>query len=125
MSDFSIKVEEQQPAWRIALHGYLDAHTAPRLEETFREMIGDEKTKLIVDFEDLEYISSAGLGVFMAFIEEVRESSGDIKLAAMTPKVYNVFDLLGFPMLYDICDTSAEARTRFITMDSDGGTEKV
>lgn len=114
MSDFSIRVEENLPVWTISLHGYLDAHTAPKLEETFQEMIDAEKTNLIVDFAELDYISSAGLGVFMAFIEDVREQQGDIKLAAMTPKVFNVFDLLGFPMLYDFCDSTSEARDKFL-----------
>ncbi len=117
MSDFSIRIEEDQPVWTISLHGYLDAHTAPKLEETFEEMIESEKTKLVVDFANLDYISSAGLGVFMAFIEEVREQQGDIKLAAMTPKVFNVFDLLGFPMLYDFCDSTTEARDKFLAGD--------
>ena len=120
MSDFTIEVQEQPPVWTIALNGYLDAHTAPRLEETFQEMIEADKTNLVVDFADLEYISSAGLGVFMAFIEDVREREGDIKLAAMTPKVFNVFDLLGFPMLYDFCDSTNEAREKFIAGDTQG-----
>lgn len=114
MSDFSILTRENPPTWTITLRGYLDAHTAPKLEETFTELIGSGQTKLVVDFEELEYISSAGLGVFMAFIEDVREAEGDIKLASMTPKVFNVFDLLGFPMLYDICESTDEARERFL-----------
>lgn len=119
MSDFSIRTREERPTWTIALRGYLDAHTAPKLEETFSELIEAGRTKLVVDFRDLEYISSAGLGVFMAFIEEIREEGGDIKLAGMSPKVFNVFDLLGFPMLYDICDSTEDARNRFL----DGTTE--
>ncbi len=118
MNDFSIRTSEYPPTWKIELNGYLDAHTAPRLEETFTEMIESGRTNLIVDFENLEYISSAGLGVFMAFIEDVRESQGDIKLSGMSPKVYNVFDLLGFPMLYDICGSPSEARDRFIGSSS-------
>ena len=59
------------------------------------------------------YISSAGLGVFMAFIEDVRENEGDIKLTNMSPKVYNVFDLLGFPLLYEILKDEQDAVNRF------------
>ena len=67
----------------------------------------------LLDLSGLEYISSAGLGVFMAFIEPLREQGGDIKIAALQPRVYNVFDLLGFPMLFDIVDTEEEALKRF------------
>jgi anti-sigma B factor antagonist len=49
----------------------------------------------------------------MAYIEEVREEGGDIKIAALQPKVFNVFDLLGFPMLFDIVETEEEAIRKF------------
>ena len=49
----------------------------------------------------------------MAYIEEVRERGGDIKIAALQPRVYNVFDLLGFPMLFDIVETEGEAVAKF------------
>jgi anti-sigma B factor antagonist len=62
---------------------------------------------------ELNYISSAGLGVFMGFIEEIREKNGDIKLSNMTDKVYKVFDLLGFPALYQIFKEEAEAEQEY------------
>jgi anti-sigma B factor antagonist len=114
MNQFSINVREHPPTQIIDLDGYLDAHTAPQLEDAFQQLLESERYKIIVNFRDLIYISSAGLGVFMAFIEEVRSNKGDIKLAAMSPKVYNVFDLLGFPMLYEIYDDEQEARQKFI-----------
>ncbi len=114
MSQFAITVRENPPAQIIDLEGYLDAHTAPQLEQTFQELLKDEAYNIIVNFRDLVYISSAGLGVFMAFIEDVRGNEGDIKLAGMSPKVFNVFDLLGFPMLYEIYDDEAQARQKFI-----------
>ncbi len=49
----------------------------------------------------------------MAYIEEIREKAGDIKIAALQPKVFNVFDLLGFPMLFDVVETEEEAVARF------------
>jgi len=114
MSQFTITVRESTPTRVIDLNGYLDAHTAPQLEQTFQELLRSEEYNIIVNFKDLVYISSAGLGVFMAFIEDVRGNDGDIKLAGMSPKVYNVFDLLGFPMLYEIYDDEGQARQKFI-----------
>ncbi len=106
-------MREQQPTWVIDLNGYLDAHTAPELEKTFMELLEAERYNIIVNFRDLTYISSAGLGVFMAFIEDVRDNQGDIKLVGMSPKVYNVFDLLGFPMLYEIYEEEQKAHEKF------------
>ena len=73
----------------------------------------ENKYKIIVDFENLDYISSAGLGVFMSQIEEIRENKGDLKLCNMQHKVYSVFELLGFPMLFEICDNINECIKKF------------
>ena len=113
MSTFKIDIRETSNISVVDLKGYLDAHTAPDLEKTFETLIGSKKFNIVVNCKELTYISSAGLGVFMAYIEDVRKNSGDIKLSNMTPKVYNVFDLLGFPLLYDITKDEMEAVQKF------------
>lgn len=97
----------------IKLGGYLDAHTASELEGTIAATLSGGQRRIIVDFGELEYISSAGLGVFMVFIEDVRSGHGDMKLAAMKPKVFAVFDLLGFQDLFEILPSVEEAASRF------------
>ena len=114
MKNFSIKHRKEDDFDILELKGELDAHTASKLEETLTELIEEKQNQIIVNFEGLDYIASAGLGVFMAYIEDVRGMGGDIKLTNMNPKVYNVFDLLGFPTLYDILDDEQEAIERFM-----------
>lgn len=113
MKNFSINHRRQGSYDILELNGELDAHTASRLEESLTELIEKERHQIIVNFEGLDYIASAGLGVFMAYIEDVRNMGGDIKLSNMNPKVFNVFDLLGFPTLYDIVNDEEEAMERF------------
>lgn len=93
----------------IDLSGYLDAHTATDLEKIFLTAYNGGCRRFVVNFTDLDYISSAGLGVFMVFIEAVKRDNGDIKMAAMKPKVFTVFDLLGFPVLFNIHSSVDEA----------------
>ncbi len=113
MSNFKIDTRETSNIHVLDLKGYLDAHTAPELEKAFQSLLDKQKYDIIVNCKDLTYISSAGLGVFMAYIEDVRKNNGDIKLSNMSAKVYNIFDLLGFPLLYDISKEEAEAITKF------------
>ena len=113
MSNFKIDIRESNNIHILDLKGYLDAHTAPDLEKAFQGLIDGKKYNILVNCKELTYISSAGLGVFMAYIEDVRKNNGDIKLANMTPKVYNIFDLLGFPLLYDISKDEPEAMKKF------------
>jgi anti-sigma B factor antagonist len=113
MAEFSTSLKNQGDVNVVYLNGYLDAHTASVLENNFSELIAQDRYKIVVNFKDLVYISSAGLGVFMAFIEKIRENKGDIKLTSMSDKVYNIFDLLGFPLLYEIYKTEDDAIKKF------------
>jgi anti-sigma B factor antagonist len=113
MAEFSTSIKERGEVSIINLKGFLDAHTAPTLENNFTQLINDNKYKIVVNFEDLAYISSAGLGVFMAYIESIRDNKGDIKLTNMSDKVFNIFDLLGFPLLYEIYKNEEEAIKKF------------
>ena len=113
MAEFNTSVKEQGGINIVNLKGFLDAHTASTLENTFSGLIEKNNYKIVADFKELSYIGSAGLGVFMAFIEKVRENGGDIKLSSMSDKVFNIFDLLGFPLLYEIFKTEEEAVKKF------------
>ncbi|HTP81230.1 MAG TPA: STAS domain-containing protein [Bacteroidota bacterium] len=113
MSDFKVHQRDGEGVSVIELKGYLDAHTATELESAFQKLLNEKKYNIVVNCRDLSYISSAGLGVFMAYIEDVRKNRGDIKLTNMSAKVYNVFDLLGFPILYEIFKDEKEAVIRF------------
>ena len=113
MSEFKVHHRDGEGVSVIDLKGYLDAHTAPDLENAFQKLIDEKKFNIVVNCKDLSYISSAGLGVFMAYIEDVRKNQGDIKLTNMSAKVYNVFDLLGFPILYEIYRDEQEAVGKF------------
>ncbi|MGE5499791.1 MAG: STAS domain-containing protein [Syntrophothermus sp.] len=113
MVDFNVATREDSQVNVVDLHGYLDAHTAPELENVFTRLIEDKKYKVVVNFENLAYISSAGLGVFMAYVETMRENEGDIKFSNMSQKVYNIFDLLGFPLLYEFYSDEKTAIQKF------------
>ena len=113
MKNFSIAKRQIDNISVLEISGELDAHTASHLENSLKELIDREQYRIIVNCARLEYIASAGLGVFMAYIEDVRGLGGDIKLTNMNDRVYNVFDLLGFPTLYDILDDESEAVSGF------------
>jgi len=113
MSGFEVTRADNGEVSVLRLKGYLDAHTAPDLENALQKLVDEKRFRVIVNFRDLGYISSAGLGVFMGFIEEMRNGGGDIKLTSMSPKIYRVFDLLGFPALYEISDEDSIALSNF------------
>ncbi len=113
MTEFNVQTRTEGSVQILYVKGYLDAHTVPELEDAFNKLIDDKKYKVVVNLKDLNYISSAGLGVFMAYIETMRENGGDIKFSNLKKEVFNIFDLLGFPMLYEFYDDEKEAINKF------------
>jgi len=117
MNEFEVERKDRELLSCLYLKGFLDAHTAPKFEQALQELVDEKKYNIIVNLKDLSYISSAGLGVFMGFIEEVRSNEGDIKLTNLTSKVFKVFDLLGFPNLYEIYPEEEDAVEKFTNGD--------
>ena len=113
MSGFEVNRTDYNHVSVLYLSGFLDAHTAPKFEDGLQNLIKESRFKIIVNHRDLDYISSAGLGVFMGFIEEIRNNGGDIKLSNMSQKVFKVFDLLGFPALFEIFDDEEQAKEKY------------
>ncbi|MFN0085789.1 MAG: STAS domain-containing protein [Blastocatellia bacterium] len=97
----------------ISLDGFVDAHTAPHFENAIQSEIDAGRNRILVNCEKLNYISSAGLGVFMSFIEEVREGGGDIKICSLVPKVKHTFEILGFQNIFEMLDDQPSAIERF------------
>lgn len=110
---FALQTTQQDGVTVITLEGFVDAHTAPNFESAVQTEIDAGRTKLIVDCAKLNYISSAGLGVFMSFIEEVRERGGDIKISGLVPKVRHTFEILGFQDIFEMLDDTDTAAQRF------------
>ena len=110
---FSIHKSTEKDITVLSLEGYLDAHTAPEFEKAVQTEYQAGRVRIVVECSRLNYISSAGLGVFMSFIEEIREAGGDIKICGLAPKVFQVFDILGFSALFDIVPDLPAAIQRF------------
>lgn len=110
---FSILTETEDDFAVIKLDGAVDAHTAPQFEEAVQNVIDEGQNNIIVDCEKLTYISSAGLGVFMGFVEEVREADGDIKICGLGEKVKQPFEILGFESLFHFCPDVESAKEKF------------
>jgi len=80
----------------LRVSGYVDTTTSPDLERRLQALLREKRYHVVVDLARVEYISSAGWGIFISEIREIREHGGDLKLSGMAPDVREVFDLLEF-----------------------------
>jgi anti-sigma B factor antagonist len=90
----TIEIKRQAEATVIKLVGRLDTNTAPALEKTMNEDIGDTKN-LVLDVKGLEYISSAGLRVLLGAQKKLQKV-GSMKLINVCDAVMEVFEITGF-----------------------------
>jgi anti-sigma B factor antagonist len=103
-----IKTTKDNDILLIEVHGEVDASSSIQLDNTIRRAFETEK-KIMVDLANLEYISSAGLGVFVSHLEEVQTKEIAFVLFGLSESVYQVFNLLGLPQLLNIVPTKEEA----------------
>ena len=78
----------------IKLEGRLDTVSAPEMEQSLRESL-DEVTSLTLDFEKLEYISSAGLRVLLS-TQKIMNKQGEMKLVHVNEVIMEIFEVTGF-----------------------------
>ncbi len=97
----------------VSLSGRLDAYSAGDLEKKLDSLFEAAHIQLIINFEQLEYISSSGLRVLLAALKKVKRQHGDIKLACLKPNVKEVFNIAGFTQIFNIFDTVETASKGF------------
>ncbi len=97
----------------IRISGFLDAHTFEELEDAINRKFSDGAYKLVVDLARVEYISSAGAGVFIWAHSESQENGGDVIILNPTKNVMQVFELLGLTQVFRIARTKEEALAAF------------
>ncbi len=113
--DESLKIKLQRPASGaegvliLYLNGYIDTYNSNFFQKRVNRAIEAGYTKLIFHCSGLTYVSSTGIGSFTAFLKAVKPRGGDLVLLEIQPKVYEVFQLLGFSQFFHIKDNLDEA----------------
>lgn len=97
----------------IELDGHVDQSNSHLIQKILDD-IGDSGVfKVIIDFEKLYYMSSAGWGIFVGEVKQFRENGGDIKLCSMNPDINDVFQMLEFYHILEDFQTPKDAAASF------------
>lgn len=86
----------------IAITGRLDAVTAPEYEKRIRELVDAGDIRFVVDFERLDYISSAGLRGLLVTAKLLKPKAGQVRFANVKGVVKEVFDISGFNSIFQM-----------------------
>ncbi len=93
----------------LYLTGYIDTYNSNFFQKRVSRAVEAGYTRLIFNCAGLNYVSSTGIGSFTFFLREVKPRGGDLVLLEIRPKVYEVFQLLGFSQFFNIKDNLEEA----------------
>ena len=104
-----IKNSLKNDIFTIYVIGEVDASSSIHLDESISEATSKYK-KIMVNCEQLEYISSAGLGVFMSYINDLEEKGIKLVIYGLSDKVQHVFQILGLDQLLKITKSEEEAK---------------
>ncbi|MBD3224108.1 MAG: anti-sigma factor antagonist [Caldithrix sp.] len=97
----------------VELGGHIDQSNTYELQKMFDDIIDSGCYKVIVDFGELYYMSSAGWGIFVGEIKRFRDREGDIKLANMNPEIYDVYQMLEFFHILEDYTSVSQAAASF------------
>ena len=109
MLNLAITQEKKEDMVLLQLAGRLDTLSSDELSQTFNELIEQEELKILVDFAQLEFISSSGLRVLISTGKTMNQLKGKFFFCNLKDKVKDIFDMAGFSMLFHIFESREEA----------------
>jgi anti-anti-sigma factor len=104
-----MEVETVGEVTLVTLPARVDTTSAGEVEAEFRGLLDEGARKLVADFSANEYVSSAGLRVFLSVLKSLEKDDGKIVLCSMQPFVADVFEISGFSGLFTIVASREEA----------------
>ena len=97
----------------LHLDGAMDSFSFPRLESALNGLRDTQRHRVVLECGGLEFINSAALGALIGYARRAREKGGDLKLAAMRPKILNIVELLGFDRILQTFGSATQAVEHF------------
>jgi anti-sigma B factor antagonist len=111
----TVKVEKRADVAVLKCKGYIDSVTSPEVENALGELVAKRNFKIVVDLADVDYVSSAGWGIFVGYVKTARQSKGDIKFSHMKKEVLEIFELLDFTNILEYHKNTEDAVKAFVS----------
>ncbi|MFZ5629579.1 MAG: STAS domain-containing protein [Spirochaetota bacterium] len=85
----------------LDLEGELDLFNTNQLKDALKQLVSSGDVRVIMNLEQVSYIDSTGIGVFLSMLKPLRDKGGDLKLAAPSAPVQKVFQLTRLNQFFD------------------------
>ena len=104
----TVAVEDSGGVKVLKCAGYIDSENSGSLNKSMEEALAGGG-RIVVDLEKIDYVSSAGWGIFVGYLHEAKNGGGDIRMAAMKKEVLEIYELLEFTSIFKYFRTTGEA----------------
>ncbi|MCK5686734.1 STAS domain-containing protein [bacterium] len=99
--------------YNVKISGKLDATTSGEFDTNLTRIVDSGEIVLAIDFSGLDYISSAGLRIFLILLKKIKKADGKLACHSMNDNVKEVFVISGFSSIIPIFPTAEEAQSSF------------
>ena len=107
-----LKSRQEKEATIVSVTGRIDAVTSPELETYLTEAAEGDAKRLIINFDELDYISSAGLRVILMLAKKMKAKQREFILVGVKGRIKQVFEMSGISSILNIRDTEGDALER-------------
>ncbi len=105
--DVNVKSLKRVDVVKVA--GRVDSNSAPDLEKNLQQLWESGRNQIVLDLEDVDYLSSAGLRVMVTALKTVKRNNGDLRLACPSSRVSEVLQLAGLNSIFEVYPTQVDA----------------
>lgn len=108
-----IQTRDIQDVKVIDLQGDLDTNTAPECDACLKKIIDEGAKKVLINLENLDFISSAGLRVILVTAKQLQSNGGSLRVCSLNETIQEIFEMSGFITILNVTKTEKEALDSF------------
>ena len=97
----------------VYLKDRLDVHYSSEVETHINKLIDEGKKNLVISLNDVEYLSSSGLRIFISILRKLKDIGGELKLIKLNDTALKIFKIVDLIDMFDIYDSEDEAIESF------------
>ena len=113
MSILSIETDNRQSISVMKVKGRVDSETAPELDDALTKLLQDNRNKIVLNLQDVNFMSSAGLRAMVKAYQSANKSGGDVRLAAVSEPIEVILRTVGMMQMFKLFSSSEEAAAGF------------
>ena len=113
MALLSIETDNTQSVSVMKVKGRVDSDTAPELDDALTKLLQDNKNKIVLNLQAVDYMSSAGLRAMVKAYQNAKKSGGDVRLASVSTPVEVILRTVGMMQMLQMYPTDQEAMASF------------